>query len=365
MSRLTLQTIPYDQSLPRPIVTAHGEYRRRSGVLLILRDDVGQIGMGDAAPLPGFSRETIEDVRDAAVSLGARVSSGEMDIPDSPAALAAMDELLRDWTGALPSLRFAFETALADLSARRQRLPLALWLSETCARSVAVNALLAGHTPDDLRRIAGARSGAGFRMFKIKVGVQPVAADLARVAAVRRVLPEAQIRIDANAGWSEGQAREAFAALADMNLEFIEQPLAVGQAAVARRLSAEYEIPLALDEEIATVPDAIRLCEHGLCDILVLKPMMLGGISACKTVVESAQQRGIGVVFTSAWESDVGLAATLHLAAAYGSPTRAAGLATAGMISQGLVGSPLGITSGRLNINDASGLGLEPADPHV
>ena len=148
-------------------------------------------------------------------------------------------------------------------------------------------------------------------------------------------------------------------------VEGVEQPLAVGQAAVARRLSAEYGIPLALDEEIETVPDAIRFCESGLCDVLVLKPMAIGGICACRTIAESAQRHGIGIIFTSAWESDVGLAATLHITAAYGSPARAAGLATAGMIAQGLVDPPLKITSGRLPVTDASGLGLSPVEPHV
>ncbi|HUU44238.1 MAG TPA: enolase C-terminal domain-like protein, partial [Acidobacteriota bacterium] len=258
----------------------------------------------------------------------------------------------------LPSLRFALETAVADLAARRSELPLARWLLESATAHVDVNGLLDCSGGVDVGERARALRAAGFTTIKVKVGVGAVDEDIRRVTALREAVPDAQIRIDVNAAWDEAKAREALTAMSSLNLEFVEQPLAVGNILPALRLARDAGVPLALDEEIETPADAIALIEEQMCDVLVLKPMVLGGISACLEIIAAAQRRGIGIVFTSSWESDIGIAATLHLAAAAGPVSRAAGLSTAGAIADGIIERPLVIESGRLLIPEAPGLGF-------
>ena len=356
--------VPYDRRLVRPIVTAHGVYQERRGFLLVVHDADGVVGLGDVAPLPGFSRETLEEVMARWLAIHEEVV--RWTAPATRQQLGAMSPTLERLTAGSPSLRFGLESALADLASRRAGLSLGRWLRESAANEVEVNALLVADDPATLAGQARAAATSGFRTLKMKVAVGSVPHDLERVAAIREAVPGANLRIDANEGWTESEAREAFPRLREFGLEFVEQPLPVGEAALARRLSTIFDVPLALDEEVNTSADAMRLITERLCDGIVLKPMIVGGLLSSLSLAEAAQQAGVKVMFTSTWESDVGLAATLHLACAVGSAaTRrgACGLSTAGMIADGLVEPALRISGGRLSTAGQVGLGLQLSRP--
>ncbi len=352
---------PYDRPLPRPIVTAHGVYRLRSGLLLQAHDGDGFAGLGDSSPLPGFSSETREDVQRRWEAIRAQVEQAP--VPQTRDELAGLSSTLERWTDGLPSLRFALETALADLSARRAGIPLARWLAPQSADRVEVNALLSAIDADSLRAQARAAVRSGYHTFKIKAAVGPVPRDVERTMAVRNEVPTAAIRIDANGGWTPSQASHAFASLRDAALEFIEQPFPIGFASQAHALSQEFGIPLALDEEAGSVDAALWLIREHLCDVVVTKPMIIGGLVNAMRLADTARQVGIRVTFTSSWESDVGLAATLHLAAAVGPTVGACGLSTAGMIAEELVEPALRIDNGYLAIEGHHGLGLTLCPP--
>ena len=84
-----------------------------------------------------------------------------------------------------------------------------------------------------------------------------------------------------------------------------------------------------------------------------------GGLLENLALAELGHQAGVKVIFTSTWESDAGLAGTLHLACAAGLAAAPCGLSTAGMISDGLVRPPLAIRDGRLSIRGMIGIGLQ------
>ncbi len=314
-------------------------------------------GLGDLAPLPGFSKENLDEARLRWEAIWGRVS--RWGAPETPEELAALSSELDEATTEVPSLRYALELALADLAARRAGVGLAQWLSPDAHDDIEVNALLHSDDPVTLAAQAQGAFTNGFRTFKIKVAVKPVALDIERVTAVRAAVPEANLRLDANEGWSEGQMAEAFPSFSKLRLEFVEQPLPVGQAALARRYSREYGIPLALDEEIGSVEDAKRLIAEGMCDGVVLKPMIGGGLLENLSLARLGHQAGVKVIFTSTWESDVGLAGTLHLACAAGLAAAPCGLSTAGMISDGLVRPPLAIREGTLSLRGMIGIGVQ------
>jgi len=314
------------------------------------------VGLGDVAPLPGFSLETLEDTLAQWSMIHQEVS--RWNTPATVKQLSEMSPSLERATVGVPSLRFGLESALADLASRRAGLSLGKWLCEDATEEVEVNALLAGDDPDVLANNARMASIEGFQTFKIKVAVGSVQQDLKRVMAVRNSAPQANIRLDANEGWTESRLQEALPLLSDMRLEFLEQPLPVGQADLARSLLMRFGVPLALDEEVSNRADASRLIADRLCDGVVLKPMVLGGLLNSLALAELARQAGVKVIFTSTWESDVGLAATLHLACAIGPTAAACGLSTAGMIAEDLVEPALKIADGHLSTASHMGLGL-------
>ncbi|OBH61663.1 O-succinylbenzoate synthase, partial [Mycobacterium colombiense] len=152
--------------------------------------------------------------------------------------------------------------------------------------------------------------GAGTAKVKVAEPGQTLADDVARVNAVRELVPT--VRVDANGGWSVEEAAAAAAALtAEGPLEYLEQPCAtVDELAELRR---RIDAPIAADESIRKAEDPLAVVRAGAADIAVLKVAPLGGISA---MLEIAAQIDIPVVVSSALDSAVGIAAGLTAAAA-------------------------------------------------
>lgn len=347
----SFRALAYERELPHAIVTAHGSYKRRKGVIIKLSDDSGHLGIGDASPLPGFSRDTFEELgRDLdGIVVGMRAGGFEF-----------FREFFETSSGN-PSLIFALGTALDDLSARALGRSVARLHSDNPASRVEVNGLLGDGA---LRLMAGRARRLwedGFRSFKVKVGAGEPDHDVKRILAIADAAPEAKLRLDANGAWDTERGRRVLDGIPTEMIEFVEQPLPVGHIKESWQMCCDYGIRLALDEEVSTVEQAQRVIDQRACDVVVLKPMVLGSARACNMLAQVARSKGMDVIYTSSWESDIGIAATLHLAAALGPNSPAMGLSTAGMIAEGIVKNPLKIENGHLKVPEGPGLGLELA----
>ena len=193
-----------------------------------------------------------------------------------------------------------------------------------------VPAVPADQVSDVLARFPGARTA------KVKVAEpgQTLADDVARVNAVRAVIPT--VRVDANGGWAVDEAVTAAAALtADGPLEYLEQPCAtVPELAEVRR---RVRVPVAADESIRKAEDPLLVVRERAADIAVLKVAPLGGVSAFLAI---AGQIDIPVVVSSALDSAVGIGVGLTAAAALPVLDHACGLGTGGLFVED-VAAPL------------------------
>ena len=175
--------------------------------------------------------------------------------------------------------------------------------------------------PDVLARFPGARTA----KVKVAESGQSLADDVARVNAVRALVPT--VRVDANGGWSVGEAVAAAEALtADGPLEYLEQPCAtVPELAELRR---RVDVPIAADESIRKADDPLRVVREGAADVAVLKVAPLGGV---RKLLEIAAQIEIPIVVSSALDSAVGIGHGLLAAAALPELRHACGLGTGGL----------------------------------
>lgn len=186
------------------------------------------------------------------------------------------------------------------------------------------------------------------RVVKVKVGRATPAADVDRVARLRAQLgPAVTIRLDANGAWDVETAVGFLDATAKYDIEFVEQPVAsMDDLVTVRRRSV---VPVAADECVRSVADAVRLRARSAADVLVLKVQPLGGVRPALAVAEAA---GLPVVVTSMFETSIGIAAGLALACALPDPPLACGLATLDRIAGDVVGDPLVPHSGVLTVPD-------------
>ncbi len=211
---------------------------------------------------------------------------------------------------------------------------------------VPVNCTVPAVPPDQAAAIVTGSHGCRTAKVKVAEPGQRLDDDLARVAAVRRVLgADGHVRVDANGGWTVSQAVEAIAKLAEFDLEYVEQPVAsVEELALVRR---QVDVPIAADESIRRAADPYRVKNLAAADIVVLKLQPLGGVSAC---LRLAEEIALPVVVSSALESSVGIAAGLALAAALPELPYACGLATTSMLTRDLTTDPLMPVDGRLAV---------------
>jgi o-succinylbenzoate synthase len=314
---LSFETFPYTLRLKAPLWTSRGKITSRTGWLLKIQDGDGTRGWGECCPLEGFAP------------------------PDRSAA-------------------HAYDEAFVDLQARRAGVSVARLLGDgQAAASVAVNALLSEDDPLHAAEEAGRAAASGFRCLKLKVGGR-VRVDLERVAAVRRAVgDDLAIRVDANGAWPFEQALQAALGFEALGVELFEQPVAAGAIEDLANLRGRTRVAIAADESVTDLAGARRILEAGAADVLVLKPMRLGGLLPAAAIAQAARAAGAEVVVTSTLEGAIGRAGALHLASALGSTRLAHGLATGAQLAEDLA-SGLEPKDGRILLPEAPGLGIEP-----
>ena len=151
--------------------------------------------------------------------------------------------------------------------------------------------------------------------------------------------------------------------LSRYDIHSIEQPIRQGNWELMSKLCLESPIPIALDEELIGVFET-----HHKAELLntikpayiILKPTLLGGLSASREWIELAEAKGVGWWVTSALESNIGLNAIAQFTAHY-PITMPQGLGT-GQLFHNNIPSPLTIRKGKLSYNKQSDWDISALD---
>ncbi len=356
-----LRMNPFQLILRSPLEGAPRGHRERKGILLTLQDDQGREGHGEATPLVEFGTESLAAAAAALDSVAEKIRRRSV-----PRTCVEVDGLI-DELEALncsPSARCGVESALLDLAAQQAGVPVAKMLSAKARSWIAVNALLNSPDPKPLAEEACAAVKAGYAVVKVKVAHRSLWDDAKRLIAVRRAVGDkVKIRIDANGAWTEAEAATALRGLSPLKLELCEQPVPAGNHAALRRLRWLVRCPIAADESVSQPGGAEALLdgEDGpMADVLVLKPMALGGLLPALRLAQRADQVGVGSYVTSALDGVVARVGAAHLAAALPRWEWASGLAVGRLFEKDLGPDPCAPADGRIQIPQRPGLGLPP-----
>lgn len=332
----------------------HRWERRRAGIVVVHTDE-GHVGLGE------FSAAEPDDLgEDASPRLAPRLRG--IDLADPVSVEAALRDIDR-WPFVGRTARSAVESALVDLLARVGGRSVASFLGAQPASSVAVNAMLGMGTPAETAERASERVERGYRCLKLKAADEPGELLDERVAAVREAVgPEVALRVDFNGSLSVRRAEAVLAGLADFDLEYVEQPIAAaaGWEALAH-LRWTSPVPIAADEAVRDVGTARALLDARAVDVLVVKPSRVGGLRQAGAILDRAIAAEVPVTVSTMFETGVGIAGALHLAAiAPGSGAH--GLATADLLETDLLARPLAVEAGRMAVPPGPGLGIELDD---
>ncbi len=315
MSIVEVRTHRLVAPLHTPFVTALRTTSRLETLVVELVDSDGGRGFGEAPQVWRVSGESLAGA-DACVS-------GPLADVVRGRSTDDLHDLTHDVAAAVVGnfgARAAIDVALHDLAARRLGVSLPRFLGTTRS-AVETDVTVSAGNPEELADTAAKRVADGFRVLKIKVGVD-ADSDVARVRSVREAVgPDVPIRVDANQGWTPREAVWVIRALEDagVGLEFVEQPVAAHDLRGLARVTAAVATPVMADESVFGLRDLSSVIEHGSADLVNIKLAKCGGLSTALAMVGLAEANGIGFIVGSMMEGPVGVGAAASLVAAVGS----------------------------------------------
>jgi len=363
-----IEPIAIGLPMKKPVQMAGETVARADNVLVRIEAEDGVFGWGEAASAPTMTGETVASMMAAVEHMTPSLRGCRAD--DFSGATAAMDERMFGNSAA----KAAIETALHDLVGRATGRPVYALLGKKLRSRIPVLAVIGSQDEAADLREAQARWAAGYRAFKIKVGLATPQADAARTrslcAALKGHLATGRgdrclVSADANQGFTVDDALAYVRALADCELDFFEQPVDAHKLDAMARIAGATRIAIGADEGIHSRDDIERHHARGAARGVSLKAIKLGGLRAVLDACRLCDQLGMSVnISCKTGESSIASAAAVHVAAV--APAIAWGLTVTNQgLAEDVAIEPLRVEQGHVEVPERPGLGIEVDERRV
>jgi len=297
---------PVELNLRQPVSIGRlPEIDRVTAIFVRIETRDGQVAWGSAVSHPALTGEEPEDVL--------RACQACADIaPDlHPTNIEYSLDQLQPLVNDSPSALCAFDLALHDLLGLAAGMPLYRLLGGYRDRiQTSATVPIAGLA--ECVDVAKAHARLGFRMLKIKGGLDPDD-DVRRVRAISRTLPEHVLRLDADGGYNVQQALYVARAL-ENKLEMIEQPVPEHDLAGLKEVTTHCPIPVLADQSVTGPASALQLAAGHYTDGLSIKLANCGGFRCARQVDAVARAANIATMVGCLIEPALLIAAGLSFA---------------------------------------------------
>lgn len=309
--KLTIQQIElYKLSVPliEPFITSLGVEVAAENMLVKIITREGITGFGECSPYMPINGES----QDTCFIVGqyfAKVLKGQNPL-DIPHCIALMDKVIYGNT----SIKSAFDIALYDIASQHAGVPLYRYIGGENNKTIITDYTVSIDEPAKMAADAVKIKERGFPAIKVKLG-RNGATDVLRMQAIREAVGAAiPLRIDANQGWGVEEAIETLNALAPLDIQHCEEPIARWNYLQLPKVKRESPIPIMADECCGDEHDAARLIELNACDYMNIKLGKSGGIYKALKIVSLAEPAGIHLQVGAMLESRLGMTAFAHFA---------------------------------------------------
>lgn len=345
---MKLNAYTYSFPFKEPFRTSTDSFTERKGIILELKaNDI--TALGEAAPLSGFSVETLDDVISQLKKYSEEIRSlfHNDTSPDSLQVFHRKNEIN-------PSLQFALDTLAVDYISQKSQTTAQDFLFDDYAKKLQTNGILPiSEREGTIERVAKLIDE-GYSTVKIKIGSH-FEHELEELKKIRSSYPALTLRLDANRAWNVDESVRNLSKLEALNIEYCEEPLSEATVQNYRKLNKKVEVPLALDESLITIRDWNSIMP--LISTVIIKPMVLGGLSKLFATNRLANNHGNKVIYTTSLESGIGRTMTVILAAGLGNRDSAHGLSTGSLLTMDVWNDGTYINNGSVNLPDRSELG--------
>lgn len=296
---------------------AFAEIDESTSVIVKISTDEGICGYGEAAPFAPVTGENVEGVM-AALKVFRQGLVG-MDPMDIEGIHTMMDKVMAHNTSA----KCAVDIAVYDILGKAMGQPLYKVLGGSCG-TVENDFTIGIDTPENMVKESLEYVNAGFRILKVKAGINPEE-DLRALAMIREAIgPNIRLRVDANQGYDVPTAVDILQKMVPIGIEAVEQCLPYwdveGSAWIKDHVNG---IKIMVDESLHSPHDAFDICKRGAADIMNIKLMKCGGLYPALKINAIGEVAGVTCMVGCMLETKVAITAGISLVAARNNITEA------------------------------------------
>ncbi len=310
-NNLTIQQVElYKLSIPltEPFITSLGRDDNAENVLVKIITSEGIVGFGECSPYMPINGES----QDTCFIVGqyfARVLKGKNAL-DIESCINLMDAVIY----AHNSIKSAFDMALYDIASQHAGVPLYKFLGGDNSKLIVTDYTVSIGEPEKMAADAVKIKEQGYPAIKVKLGKHG-RKDIERMKAIRKAVGnDIPLRIDANQGWTVDEAIETLNALAPLDIQHCEEPIARWNFMKLPAVREASPIPIMADECCGDDHDAERLIALNACDYMNIKLGKSGGIFKALKMVQLAEGAGIHLQVGAMIESRLAMTAFAHFA---------------------------------------------------
>lgn len=343
-----LRYFKYSTPFKKPFKTSLGTFSNREGIVLVFDSD-GIQSLGEVSPLPGFSTESIDQV-EVILQQNKKYLEQAFASGDGRQIINVLDQI-----HGFPSLSFGLDSLWHDFKAKRENKSLSEFLFGLKKPSIKCNTAIGIQSEEEIISQINTKKKESFDTFKLKVG-SDFSKEKSVLEFIRKTYPDIKLRIDANQAWDKETAVQNLNSIVDLDIEYCEQPVSAEDIEALNWVKERTEIKIAADESLGNKTRAKAIIEQNYCDLIILKPALMGLFENITVTKELAGTHNMEVVFTTSLDGIIGRIISAVLASGLGTPTFAHGLATGSLLNEPGTEAEL-ITNGSYQIPEKAGIG--------
>lgn len=295
---MKLELLPYKLPLKHTFTIAHQSRDVQDTLIVKLIDKNGLYGLGESTTNP-FYGISLENMQACLGEVSRMLEELESIHPEE------LWEKTKSYFKGNPFAQCALDMAAWDLYAKKQDKKL-YELLHLNPDNIPLTNFTIGIAP--IPKMIEKMKELDWPIYKIKLGTDH---DLDIVKALRKHT-DAVFRIDANCAWTADQAIAFSKALAELNVEFMEQPLPKDDFQGMKKVYANSALPVIADES-CIIEEDVKKC-HGHFHGINVKLVKAGGISPGLRMLHQAKSLGMKTMVGCMTESSVGISAIAHIA---------------------------------------------------
>lgn len=294
-----------------PFRTSLGAHKNLENILFTLELKNGVRGYGEAGIAPHITGETIiETINNLKITGKDLIGKS---VNDYLCISAQINERLLCNKSAVA----AIEMAMLDALTKTKKVPLWKFFGNS-SKKIQTDITIVISRLNETEKAVESFYKQGFRAFKVKIG-KDMDLDFKRVAAVKRVVGNSKIYLDANQGYSAGETLYFLDLLKKINInpDLLEQPVKKDDWEGLRKITKLSKVLVCADESVRTIADCKKAIKEKAVSVINIKTMKSGFIQG-REIFLLAKKAGLGLMIGGMLESSLAMTASAHFAIGLG-----------------------------------------------